>query len=89
MTDPAIDTGDVVFHRPSQDVWLVAYAKGDRLAWVGWLEGEALLDDCVLSQKATQAVRLQLLVGLAAGTDAGDARVSYACRRLFEMNGGL
>ena len=31
-----IDTADHVHHAPSGEDWVVAYVRGDRLAWCGW-----------------------------------------------------
>ena len=41
-------TGDTVLHRPSGEAWLVAYVDGPDLAWFGWPEGFARVDDCEL-----------------------------------------
>ena len=57
MAEPTIDTGDCVFHAPTGETWLVAYVKGDRLAWLGWPWGEAALSDCTLTEKATEEKR--------------------------------
>lgn len=62
-----IDTGDVVRHRPTGEKWLVAYVRGDRLAWCGWPEGEAALSDCTLLCKATPEQRLKHLREIAQG----------------------
>ncbi len=48
-----IDTGDIVLHGPTEERWVVACVQGDRLSWVGWPEGTALLSDCTLVEKAT------------------------------------
>ena len=77
----AIDTGDVVLHAPTGEEWIVAYVRGDRLAWCGWPQGEAALADCSLVKKATDNERLKLLHDLAA-INAPDMRCSYARNRL-------
>ena len=46
-----INPGDVVFHRPTRETWMVRYVRGDRLAWLGWPPGEARLSDCLLVEK--------------------------------------
>lgn len=75
-----IDTADVVLHGPSGEAWVVAYVKGDRLAWCGWPEGEAMLADCTLTEKATPEQRETLLRAMA---DSPDDRLSrYARQRL-------
>jgi hypothetical protein len=78
--DP-IDTGDVVLHGPTGEQWVVAYVEGDRLAWVGWPEGEAKLADCTLVTKAPDSERDAMLKGLAAIKGA-DSRGRYARARL-------
>lgn len=76
-----IDTADHVHHAPSGENWVVAYVKGDRLAWCGWPQGEAALADCRLVKKATDAERDMLLRTMAAIT-GGDMRAAYARQRL-------
>lgn len=75
-----IDTGDIVRHEPTGEKWVVAYVRGDRLAWCGWPEGEAALSDCILITKATPEGRDKLLSGMAENTDG--ARGRYARNRL-------
>lgn len=79
-TATTIDTGDHVKHGPTGEGWVVAYVKGDRLAWVGWPEGEALLADCKLITKVTDVERDALLRALAKSKDG--PRKSYAVARL-------
>lgn len=75
-----IDTADHVQHTPSGESWVVAYVRGDRLAWCGWPQGEAALADCTLLKKATDAERDKLLHDMA---DCGhDPRATYARDRL-------
>ena len=81
MSTQDIDTGDHVRHAPSGEDWVVAYVRGDRLAWCGWPQGEADLADCTLVKKATQAERDKLLREMAASGSA-DMRASYARQRL-------
>ena len=76
-----IDTGDHVHHAPSGEDWVVAYVRGDRLAWCGWPEGEAALADCTLVKKAAPAERDKLLREMAA-IEQHDRRASYARDRL-------
>ena len=71
-----IDTGDYVHHKPTGEDWVVAYVRGDRLAWCGWPEGEAAIADCELLQKATPAKRAELLQEMA--KLGNDARGRYA-----------
>ena len=83
MTEQQIDTGDHVHHAPSGEDWVVAYVQGDRLAWCGWPEGEALLADCTLIKKATQEYRQKLLHDMA-DIPGSDARKRYAAWRLAQ-----
>ena len=76
-----IDTADYVHHKPSGEDWVVAYVRGDRLAWCGWPQGEAALADCTLVKKADPADRDKLLREMAASSSA-DMRGAYACARL-------
>jgi len=76
-----IDTGDTVHHTPSGEEWVVAFVRGDRLAWCGWPEGLAALSDCILTKKALPEDRDELLAKLA-GMHSSDARARYARDRL-------
>lgn len=54
-TGRRIRCGDGVLHRPTGEKWLVAYADyetGD-LAWSGWPEGRARIEDCEIVSVAT------------------------------------
>lgn len=75
----AIDTGDHVHHGPSGEDWVVAYVRGDRIAWCGWPEGEAKLADCTLITKATPEYRDSLLREMA---ESSGTRARYAQERL-------
>lgn len=83
-THAVIDTGDSVRHAPTGETWIVAYVRGDRIAWCGWPEGEALLSDCMLLEKATPEYRLQLLRDMAA-VPGDDVRKRYAVWVLQQM----
>lgn len=76
-----IDTADHVHHAPSGEDWVVAYVRGDRLAWCGWPQGEAALADCTLLLKAKPEARDKLLRELAA-IPGDDDRARYARHRL-------
>lgn len=55
MATTRIRAGDHVRHRPSGEIWVVAFAdyeSGD-LAWCGWPEGVARIADCDLVEKAS------------------------------------
>lgn len=38
--------GDTVKHGPTGETWVVAYVRGEHMAWSGWPEGEARTEDC-------------------------------------------
>jgi len=73
-----IDTADVVFHKPSGERWVVAFVRGEYLAWCGWPQGEAKLFDCELVKKATSEARDKLLTEMANMNDQSDPRCRYA-----------
>ena len=85
VSSTKFDTADIVFHHPTQEHWLVAYVKGDRLAWCGWPEGEAKTEDCTLWKKATDQERTDLLNFMAQMTGI-DRRKVYAQQRLAELS---
>jgi hypothetical protein len=76
-----IDTADTVVHGPSGERWLVAYVRGEYVAWCGWPQGEAKLTDCELVKKATTDEREKLLREMAGMNDEGDPRCRYASRK--------
>lgn len=55
MAGPPPRCGDVVYHRPSGERWLVAWADPatDDLAWTGWPDGLARLSDCEIVRRCT------------------------------------
>ncbi len=83
-----MDTGDVVLHHPTGEKWVVAFVKGDRLAWCGWPEGTANVSDCELITPATPEERLSLLRQMAA-MQGPDMRKTYALDRLEEAERSL
>lgn len=76
-----IDTGDVVFHRPTRETWVVAYVEGRWLHPCGWPDTMADLRDCLLVERASSAERRRLLRDLADSTSL-DCRAEYARARL-------
>jgi hypothetical protein len=48
MAEERIRCGDHVLHRPSGEEWVVAYAdyESGNLAWAGWPDGSARIEDC-------------------------------------------
>lgn len=78
-------TGDIVRHRPLGEEWVVAYVDGDRLAWVGWPPGQALVTDCELVEECSVEESERLLRQLADSKGGpGDKRVNMARRLLGE-----
>jgi hypothetical protein len=77
MTD--IETGDTVFHRPSEETWLVAFVEGGRLYACGWPCSGVPVEDCELIDKGTKPDRLKLLDQMA-DISGDDPRKSYALR---------
>lgn len=75
-----IDTADHVKHEPTGEEWIVAFVRGDRLAWCGWPEGQAALSDCTMIKKATPEDRDNLLQRMAEMEN--DSRGRYARERL-------
>lgn len=78
------DTGDCVLHRPTGEQWVVAYVRDDRLAWLGWPQGEASVKDCELVRECSPEKRQKWLLDMAAMNDESDPRCRYAKRRLSE-----
>lgn len=74
--------GDHVYHRPSQEKWLVAYADADRdeLAWAGWPEGIAKLSDCELIHQCSDADHAE---AVRRWLDAGPCIRRSAVERLY------
>lgn len=77
-----IKTGDRVFHRPSGETWVVAFVRGDDLAWCGWPEGVARLADCELVKSCTEEESLTLIQEMAAMHDTSDHRCRWAKQEL-------
>ena len=74
-------TGDHVLHRPSGEKWVVAYVRGDDLAWCGWPSGLARASDCEIVKLATHDESKALLKEMAAMSES-DHRRSFARRAL-------
>ncbi len=56
-----IRCGDTVYHKPTKETWIVAYADYDHneLAWCGWPEGFAKLSDCELKESCSDEEHLE------------------------------
>ena len=86
-----LKTGDTVFHAPSGETWVVAYAdpERDELAWCGWPPGHAKLRDCKLTESCSADESLYLLrklAGMKLNREEYDYRKSYAIEALGEMD---
>ncbi len=81
-----VDTGDVVFHKPSKETWVVARADLDYIYPCGWPSSRADIKDCEFREKAKPEYRVSLLMQIAMGRDAADPRTSYA-RYICEKEG--
>jgi len=59
--------GDHVLHKPTGEKWVVRYVKPeqDRMSWLGWPPGEALMSDCEVVKACTDAEHEKLTVELA------------------------
>lgn len=83
-----IRAGDEVHHEPSDEMWVVAYVDGDRLAWCGWPPGTAALKDCKLVKSCSDEEHLAMLERLAAMSEyeGYDHRKSHAIRALEALD---
>lgn len=81
-----IDTGDIVKHGPTGEEWTVAYVRDGRLAWCGFPEGTARLEDCTLVKAATDEERIALLKQMA-DMLSNDSRCTFARWRLGQRTG--
>lgn len=80
-TEAVIKTGDTVLHRPSGEMWLVAYSENGYVCACGWPETLARESDCQLIESASEDMRIRLLHEIA-GKGGDDSRRSYARRAL-------
>lgn len=80
-----IDTGDHVWHQPTRETWLVAYARDGLVFWCGWPYGCADAIHCRLVYKATPVERHKLLLEMAAMNDQSDGRCRHARHVLQQL----
>jgi hypothetical protein len=75
-------TGDVVYHRPSGERWLVAavWPEKNDLAWCGWPDGLARLTDCLLLKRCSDEEHWELVKEIAESADG--RRQRYAAQLL-------
>jgi hypothetical protein len=81
-----VDTGDIVKHEPTGEMWLVAFVKNDKLCPCGWPESLADLSDCHLITAASDDDRKSLLEEMANGSE-NDSRTIYAKNKLLNNFG--
>ncbi len=79
-----IDTGDCVYHIPSNENWIVACVIDNDLYWCGYpFGGSAKLSDCVLIEKATEESKNKLIQNI---LNSSDSEGSYIRNQLKERN---
>lgn len=76
---PPLRTGDSVAHGPTGETWVVAWADPATgyMAWLGWPEGEARIEDCTLTKAASDVDHQRWLRDLVA---SGGSRAARAVR---------
>lgn len=79
-TDSPIHTGDTVFHVPTGETWLVAYAENGHVVPCGWPCTMAKASECRLTRLASDTEREELLGQLLKINDCSDVRYQYAVR---------
>ena len=82
MTEIRIDfprCGDEVFHEPTGETWLVAWADGDEIAWCGWPNGIARVQDCRIVSHATEAQHRRMVLEVSRCDDSRGPK----CARLY------
>lgn len=81
---PPFRAGDAVKHGPTGETWVVAGIRDGYLAWVGWPEGRAKVEDCTLVKAATDSEHRQLLDKLASSKSTS-FRVRWAREDLAKL----
>lgn len=76
---PPFRSGDHVFHAPSEETWVVAYADPvtGYMSYCGWPQGEAKISDCTLTKAASEEVHQRVLRAL---KESGGTRAARALR---------
>ncbi|HEX8795484.1 MAG TPA: hypothetical protein VF765_31255 [Polyangiaceae bacterium] len=81
-----VRSGDVVFHRPSRERWVVAYVDEGQLAGHGWPFRAVPLADCVLLERASDDEHERSLRSWAERcTRKGDPRIAICERQLLDL----
>jgi hypothetical protein len=77
--------GDVVLHRPSGEMWLVAWAEGELLAPSGWPNGIAQLADCEVLKRCSDPEHAAAVDEWRRVHDCSDSRRA----RVLRLYGGV
>ncbi|MFZ2869620.1 hypothetical protein [Zavarzinia sp.] len=81
MATMRIRAGDHVRHRPSDEIWVVAFADYDTgdIAWCGWPEGLARIADCDRIKAASDDEHAQIVaqIILSGGMRAASVKRLY------------
>lgn len=83
-------TGDIVFHRPSEEEWVVAWADHQTgyMAPCGWPTCQARIADCSITRKATDEESDKLTAILSkSGRSDGNKAAEIAGRRALQESG--
>lgn len=80
-----IRCGDTVTHKPSGESWLVAYADyvSGYLAWFGYPDGEARIEDCELVKSCSDEEHAK---EVSEWLDKPHSRDSYGCENRRVVN---
>jgi hypothetical protein len=79
-----LDTGDIIVHRPTKDVYMVACVHYPYLHTAGYPEMRLQVDSCVLKTKATESQRRANLEAMAQSASKGH-RATCARERMTTM----
>lgn len=80
--NPLPRCGDHVFHIPSGEQWVVAWAEGDDIAWSGWPNGMARCGDVRIIHRATDEQHRQAVTEWLSNAGRDDSR-QVRIRRLY------
>lgn len=82
--------GDHVYHKPSDQTWLVAYADTESgyMAWSGWPEGRAPIADCKLVYACTDKEHAQAVSDWLDKGNASNDHRRRAVQRLYRPDLG-
>lgn len=75
---PTFKPGDIIFHKPTGETWVVAVVEGENVWYMGWPEGYAKAEDCILKEPASAERSKACLLDLASHERTDDQRVRIA-----------